>query len=46
MHYCFKLGYNALADLLICYGGDDTLPNAEGLTPYEGLTMADLEMDD
>jgi hypothetical protein len=42
LHYCFKFHYQQLANTLLSYGADDTLPNNFGLTPYEGLTLDDL----
>jgi hypothetical protein len=43
LHYCFKYEFSQLANTLIAYGADDTLPNKFMLTPYEGLTLSDLD---
>ena len=41
LHYCFAFGHADLAAYLIGKGADDSIRNAEGLTPYEGLRLHD-----
>lgn len=41
LHYCFAYGHRALASYLIDKGADDSIKNAEGLTPYEGTRLHD-----
>lgn len=43
LHYCFKYKYDDCAALLLKRGADDTITNVDGLTCYEGLTVADLD---
>lgn len=42
LHYCFKYQHQDLAAYLIKKGADDGATNKDGLTPYEGLSLADL----
>lgn len=44
LHYAFNYGYEALGQLLIARGADEFLLNKEGLTCYEGLSRADLDL--
>ena len=43
LHYCYEYGKSELAQYLQSKGADDSLLNAEGLTPYEGLKKARIE---
>jgi len=43
LHYCFKYGHTALGEYLIKKGARDDITNRDGLTPYEGLSLADLD---
>lgn len=38
-----QYAFDETSALLLSGGADDTIANMEGLTPYEGLTLADLE---
>lgn len=44
LHYAIRYGFEEIVDALHSAGADDTLVNAFGLTPYEGLTPADLDL--
>jgi len=43
LHFCLAYGYQDISKLLIEGGADEFATNSYGLTPYEGLTTADLE---
>lgn len=43
LHFCFAYGFHELGDILISRGADEFAVNNEGLTCYEGLSLADLE---
>lgn len=38
-----KYAFDETSSLLLSAGADDTIVNMDGLTPYEGLTLADLD---
>jgi len=42
LHYAFSYGFEDLGHYLISKGANDTMTNAEGLTCYEGLSLADV----
>mmetsp|Transcript_19638 Transcript_19638/g.33350 ORF Transcript_19638/g.33350 Transcript_19638/m.33350 type:complete len:666 (-) Transcript_19638:1948-3945(-) len=44
LHYCFNYGYDEIGMYLIESGADEFQTNNDGLTCYEGLTHADLEL--
>ena len=41
LHLCFAFGRVSLGKYLIDKGADDSIRNAEGLTPYEGTRLHD-----
>jgi len=43
LHFAFGFGYNELGDYLISKGADATLRNKDGLTCFEGMSVAELE---
>ena len=42
LHFCHAYGFVKLATFLMKQGADDTIQNIEGLTCYEGLSMANI----
>lgn len=43
LHFAYAYGFDDLATYCIQKGADDSLRNADGLTCYEGLSMAEVE---
>ncbi|CAM9124000.1 unnamed protein product [Heterosigma akashiwo] len=43
LHFCFGSGHSELGEYLIDKGADDSVLNDEGLTCYEGTSMALLD---
>lgn len=43
LHYSMRFQFPAVTQLLMQYKVNDTVTNKLGLTPYEGLTMDDLD---
>jgi len=45
LHYCFAYGFHDLGHYLIGKGADDSIVNADGLTPFEGISAEQLGLD-
>ena len=43
LHYCFAYHFEDLGKFLISQGADEYAVNTDGLTCYEGLSLADVE---
>jgi hypothetical protein len=43
LHYCFAYGFKDLGEYLVEKGADDTLTNADGVAPREGLSKTDVD---
>lgn len=43
LHFCFAYGFEDLGKYLITQGADEFAVNEDGLTCYEGLSLAELE---
>lgn len=44
LHYAYAYGFTDLAEYLKSKGADDTILSADGLTCYEGLSLAELDV--
>lgn len=44
LHYAFEYGHEELGNYLISKGANTELLNSQGLTCYEGLNRADVDM--